>query len=37
MKRLDEVKWEMLDEWTRSKSTVRQAEWLHSREFSEAD
>ncbi|HMO13069.1 MAG TPA: VOC family protein [Pirellulaceae bacterium] len=34
MQKLDEVKWDMLDEWTASKSTVRQAEWLHSGEFS---
>ena len=33
MKRLDEVKWEMLDEWTKSKATVKQAEWLHAKEF----
>ncbi len=33
MKKLDSVKWEMLDEWTESKSTVRKADWLHAKEF----
>jgi catechol 2,3-dioxygenase-like lactoylglutathione lyase family enzyme len=33
MQKLDEVKWQMLDEWTQSKKTVKQAEWLHQREF----
>lgn len=36
MKKLDEVKWDMLDEWTESKSTVKKAEWLHASEFSGA-
>ena len=35
MKKLDEVKWDMLEEWTRSKSTVKQANWLHAGEFSD--
>lgn len=35
LKKLDDVKWEMLDEWTKSKSTVKQAEWLHADEFSD--
>ncbi len=35
MKKLDECKWTMLDEWTRSKKTVRQADWLHQSEFSQ--
>jgi catechol 2,3-dioxygenase-like lactoylglutathione lyase family enzyme len=34
LQKLDEVKWEMLEEWTRSKSTVKHAEWLHESEFS---
>ena len=34
LKKLDEVKWDMLEEWTKSKSTVKQADWLHSNEFS---
>ena len=33
MESLDEVKWSMLEEWTQSKSTVRQAEWLHKKEL----
>lgn len=35
MKKLDECKWTMLEEWTRSKKTVRQADWLHQTEFSQ--
>lgn len=34
MQKLDQVKWEMLEEWTKNKSTVRQAEWLHASELS---
>ncbi len=30
---LNAVKWEMLNEWTQSKKTVKQAEWLHKEEF----
>ncbi len=37
LEKLDEVKWEMLEEWTRSKSTVKQAEWLHQGEFSKSE
>lgn len=33
LEELDRVKWEMLDEWTRNKKTVRQAAWLHQEEF----
>jgi len=33
MQELDRVKWEMLDEWSRSKQTVKTAEWLHASEF----
>lgn len=33
LQKLDAVKWEMLDEWTRNKKTVRQADWLHADEF----
>ena len=36
LRKLDEVKWEMLDEWTRQKTTVRHAEWLHTDEFSKS-
>ena len=34
LQKLDDVKWDMLKEWTDSKSTVKQAEWLHAEEFS---
>lgn len=37
LKQLDEVKWDMLEEWTQSKSTVKQADWLHAKEFSGAN
>jgi len=33
MHQLDAVKWEMLEDWTRSKKTVHQADWLHQQEF----
>jgi catechol-2,3-dioxygenase len=33
MAKLDACKWDMLNEWTRSKKTVKQAEWLHQSEF----
>ena len=36
LKKLDECKWEMLEEWTKSKSTVKQADWLHADEFSKS-
>lgn len=36
MKMLDEVKWQMLDDWSNSKSTVRHADWLHKDEFAGA-
>jgi catechol 2,3-dioxygenase-like lactoylglutathione lyase family enzyme len=33
MAKLDACKWSMLKEWTRSRKTVKQAEWLHQSEF----
>jgi catechol 2,3-dioxygenase-like lactoylglutathione lyase family enzyme len=33
MKQLDSVKWEMLEEWSRTKRAPRQAAWMHEREF----
>jgi catechol 2,3-dioxygenase-like lactoylglutathione lyase family enzyme len=33
LKQLDDVKWKMLEDWTRSKRTVKHAEWLHHKEF----
>ncbi|RPH46772.1 MAG: VOC family protein [Burkholderiales bacterium] len=32
MQRLDEVKWAMLDEWSRTKRAPKHAAWLHSAE-----
>lgn len=32
---LNEVKWDMLEEWTKTKKAPKQAEWLHSQEFSQ--
>lgn len=36
MQKLDEVKWDMLDEWTQNKTASRKADWLHAAEFSKA-
>ncbi len=36
MKQLDSVKWEMLEEWSRTKRAPRQAAWMHEREFAGA-
>ncbi|MCP4099097.1 MAG: VOC family protein [Planctomycetaceae bacterium] len=33
LRKLDEVKWEMLDEWTHTKATSKKANWLHESEF----
>lgn len=33
LQELEAVKWQMLEDWTRSKKTVKHAEWLHQREF----
>lgn len=33
MDKLDQVKWEMLDEWARTKKSPSQAKWLHEKEF----
>jgi lactoylglutathione lyase len=34
MKRLDEVKWAMLEEWSRTKRAPKHAAWMHERELS---
>ena len=34
--RLDEVKHEMLEEWSRTKRAPRHAAWMHEREFAQA-
>jgi catechol 2,3-dioxygenase-like lactoylglutathione lyase family enzyme len=36
IKRLDEVKWEMLDEWARTKRAPKQAAWMHENELAGA-
>ncbi|HET8747114.1 MAG TPA: VOC family protein [Ramlibacter sp.] len=33
MKSLDDVKWEMLDEWAKTKRAPKHAAWMHEREF----
>lgn len=33
LKRLDAVKWDMLEEWSKTKRAPKHAEWLHSKEF----
>ena len=33
LKRLDAVKWEMLEEWSRTKRAPRHAAWLHEKEL----
>jgi catechol 2,3-dioxygenase-like lactoylglutathione lyase family enzyme len=32
-RKLDEVKWEMLDEWSRTKRAPTHAAWMHDKEF----
>jgi catechol-2,3-dioxygenase len=33
MKKLDAVKWDMLDEWDRTKRAPKHAAWMHEKEF----
>jgi catechol 2,3-dioxygenase-like lactoylglutathione lyase family enzyme len=33
--RLDAVKWEMLEEWSRTKKAPRHADWMHKKELSD--
>ena len=35
-RRLDEVKWAMLEEWSRTRRAPRHAAWMHEKEFSAA-
>lgn len=37
LNRLDQVKWEMLDEWSKTKKAPRHADWMHNGEFSALD
>jgi hypothetical protein len=34
--RLDAVKWDMLDEWARTRRAPQHAAWLHEPEFADA-
>ena len=36
LERLNEVKWEMLEEWSRTKKAPKHAEWLHKTEMAKA-
>ena len=36
-RKLDEVKWAMLDEWSRTRRAPRHAAWMHEREFKALD
>lgn len=36
IERLDKVKWDMLEEWSKTKKAPKHAAWLHSDEFSDA-
>ncbi len=36
-RRLDEVKWPMIEEWARTRRAPQHAAWLHQREFAEKD
>jgi hypothetical protein len=31
--RLDQVKWDMLEEWSRTKRAPKHAAWMHEKEF----
>jgi lactoylglutathione lyase len=33
MKKLDDVKWDMLEEWSKTKRAPKHAAWMHEREF----
>lgn len=33
LKRLDSVKWDMLEEWSRTKKAPKHADWLHQKEL----
>jgi len=35
MKKLDEVKWDMLEEWSQTKRAPKHAAWMHERELTE--
>ena len=35
--KLDAVKWDMLNEWDRTKKAPRHAAWMHEKELSEVE
>jgi len=35
-RKLDEVKWDMLNEWAQTKKAPHHAAWMHEREFNPA-
>lgn len=37
LSRLDEVKWQMLEEWSQTKRAPKHADWMHSGEFQGLD
>jgi len=37
LERLDHVKWDMLEEWSKTKRAPKNAEWLHNKEFQALD
>lgn len=37
LNRLDSVKWQMLEEWSRTKRAPKHADWLHNAEFQALD
>ncbi len=36
-KKLDEVKWDMLEEWSKTKRAPKHAAWMHEKEFTALD
>jgi len=36
-RQLDEVKWAMLEEWSRTRRAPRHASWLHEQELASVD
>ena len=36
MKKLDDVKWDMLNEWSKTKRAPKHAAWMHEKEFTAA-
>ena len=36
LQKLDAVKWEMLEEWSKTKKAPKHADWLHAKELSKA-